>query len=991
MALLRMVFRKMVKNRIFVFFLTIGLLISSALLSAIPMYTDGSLQRMLIKGMQEYQQSESKYPGTMLISYTIASDALDQAKKDIGTTSKSLLSYDSVKKVYADRLSTFNKVDDYSCNQVMPKMNVKAFSSFANYSTDPRSLHHEGFKEGDTAESSYSRIESYSNLYKHIKLTDGRLPKSGKDSDGVYEALVTDRALQTLKISLNRVYVLSDPGGNGLPDVKIKPVGTFTVKSSEDTYWAFISPDMLDNSMLIDQNTMVSDFIKKSPMQVTRAYYYYALDYQSLTIDKLSGFLGGYHRINSDLQNITKEMNVQFPASSIAQTYQNKKDQVTSMLWSLNVPVILLLCLYMFMVSGLIIERERNEISLLSSRGASKYQVLFGYLVEGLVLGIIAILIGPLLGFGLCKILGAASGFMEFVDRKSLQISIEIFSYLYVMLAILVFLVTLLVPAFRATRTSIVDHKREMARGEHMTLWEKFFVDVVLLVIAGYGYYTFTQRQQTLLKSSLSATDISIDPLLFFIPVIFILGIGLLFLRVYPYFVKLVYWLGKKHWPTPLYMALTQVGRSTRSYGFIMIFLIMTLSVGIFSANAARTINQNSQEKIYYNNGADMVINPTWVAQNTGSTSASSTTSTSDSGSTTSSSSSDRTYYYEPDYDKYQKLDGVAYTTKVYSNDNVTAAYQSKSVSGISLRAVEPYNFGMVTWWRSGLMSHHINEYLNLLSSEQTACLISRSAADAYGIKVGDSISVGWDTGTNIVLNVYGIIDYWPSWNPNKLTNTDSDNNNNSATSKPMLIVANFDYVQNNMGLEPYTVWCKLKPGATTAQVYKSITKNNLDVQSVENSKQELITLKNDPNELAINGSMTMGFLISGIICFMGFVLYWVLSMRARVLQFGVLRAMGLSSGQLKVMIAWEQLLTSGVAMIMGVLIGLISSSLFIPFFQMSYSGSDQVPPFHVVSYASDMVKVYIFIGFTVVLGVGVLIYMLNKIKISNVIKLGED
>ena len=100
---------------------------------------------------------------------------------------------------------------------------------------------------------------------------------------------------------------------------------------------------------------------------------------------------------------------------------------------------------------------------------------------------------------------------------------------------------------------------------------------------------------------------------------------------------------------------------------------------------------------------------------------------------------------------------------------------------------------------------------------------------------------------------------------------------------------------------------------------------------------------------------------------------------------------MGLTSLQLKIMIICEQLLTSGVAMFMGVIIGNVTSNIFVPFFQLSFSGSSQVPPFRVVSYVSDKIKVFCFIGFTIILGICVLIYLLSKIKISNVIKLGED
>jgi putative ABC transport system permease protein len=77
--------------------------------------------------------------------------------------------------------------------------------------------------------------------------------------------------------------------------------------------------------------------------------------------------------------------------------------------------------------------------------------------------------------------------------------------------------------------------------------------------------------------------------------------------------------------------------------------------------------------------------------------------------------------------------------------------------------------------------------------------------------------------------------------------------------------------------------------------------------------------------------------------------------------------------------------------MAVGTAVGLISSKIYVSFFQMSASYAEQIPPFKVISYLSDRIKVYGFIGFTMALGLIILIYLLSRIKISNVIKLGED
>ncbi|MBC8060262.1 MAG: ABC transporter permease [Clostridiaceae bacterium] len=975
MVLLRMILRKMMKNRVFIFFLAVGLLISAALLSSIPMYTDGALQRLLIKDMEDFQISENKFPGSITAFYNAKNNDIDEVIKGIGKMDKSMFNYDKVQQEYTKRLEVFNKVDKYSKNELSSKLGVQILTKFANYSTDPRTLVHDNFKAGDSKEGNFVKLESFTDFNKHIKIIDGRLPS--KPKDGIYEVLVSDLALNKLNITINKVYLLGDPRRNGFENIKVKPVGTYDAKELNDPYWAYVKPISLEESMILDEETMVGDFIEKKPIQITKGVWFYAIDYHGLTINNLNKLVNGIQTVDEDIHSITEETNLDVPASSILGNYNFKKQQITNMMWSLNVPVIVILCLYMFMISGLTIEREKNEISLLSSRGAFTYQIIFGYFIEGALLGGLAIILGPILGYYLCKLLGASSGFLEFVDRKSISISINFNSYVYVLIAVFVFMITLIIPAYRAAKNSIVDYKRKIGRRADMPFWEKFFVDMLLLAIVGYGYYNFLQRQSVIKDTGISALSLSVDPLFFLVPVLFILGIGLLFLRIYPLIIKLIYSVGKKYWPTSMYTALIQVGRNARSYNFLMIFLMLTLSVGIFSANSARTINQNAEERIMYNNGADISLENVWTAKNPPAPATPGQA-------TTNNTSAEKLIYFEPSFTPYTNINGIEHAAKVFSNNKSQISFKGKNYTGFNFMAIDPYDFGQVAWYKNGLMPHHINEYLNILATEPTACLISKAVSKNCNINVGDNFTLGWDTNKGTIFNVYGIVDYWPSFNPNEKTS-------GSSFKDSMLIVANLPYVQNNSGVEPYKIWLKMKLNATSKDVYEGLKANNLIPEKLTDSKQQIIKLKNDPFQLAINGSLTMGFLISGLICFMGFVLYWVLSLKSRTLQFGVLRAMGLTSLQLKIMIIWEQILTSGVAMFMGVVIGLITSNTFVPFFQLSFSGSSQVPPFSVVSNSNDKIKVYCFIGFTILLGTGVLIYLLSKIKISNVIKLGED
>ena len=136
---------------------------------------------------------------------------------------------------------------------------------------------------------------------------------------------------------------------------------------------------------------------------------------------------------------------------------------------------------------------------------------------------------------------------------------------------------------------------------------------------------------------------------------------------------------------------------------------------------------------------------------------------------------------------------------------------------------------------------------------------------------------------------------------------------------------------------------------------------------------------------------MTMGFVVTMAISMIGFLIYWVLSIRSRTLQFGILRAMGMTKSKVLGMIICEQVLISVVSIFVGLIIGGIACDLFVPLLEMVYSAADQVPPFHVVASRADYLKIYAIVGVMLTAGIGILAVLINKIKVAQAIKLGED
>jgi putative ABC transport system permease protein len=450
-------------------------------------------------------------------------------------------------------------------------------------------------------------------------------------------------------------------------------------------------------------------------------------------------------------------------------------------------------------------------------------------------------------------------------------------------------------------------------------------------------------------------------------------------LRIYPWLLRLIYWVGRRWWPPALYSVLTQTSRSSKQFLTIQLFLVLTVATGLFSAHSARTINNNLEDKINYSMGADVVLTEYWQNDKPPLVMGPSPAVQ------PAADPNKRVQYTEPDFARYRSMNSVEAAAQVFIKEDATVSSGSGSVD-TKLMGIKTDDFGKVASLRSDLLDHHMNLYLNLIAPEPTAVLITRTLAEAEGIKVGDTINISWSKLSSSPFVVYGIVDYWPSWNPTAALTTDG-----KTADLPKLIIGHLDTIQNRLAVEPYEVWLKLKDGKTAGDVYQELQDKRIQVVKAADRSSALIESRNDPFRLAINGVMTLGFVISMLISLSGFLLFWILTLSGRTLQYGILRAMGIPFGQLIGMLISEQLLTSGVAVVIGLISGRVTSEWFVPLFRMSFDTKVQMLPFRIAHNTSDYIQLLTVVLFMLAVGLVVLGIRLFRIRVHQALKLGEE
>jgi len=650
-------------------------------------------------------------------------------------------------------------------------------------------------------------------------------------------------------------------------------------------------------------------------------------------------------------------------------TYQLKADSLSVTLWVLQVPVFILLAFFIFMVSRQILIIEQNEISVIKSRGANRGQIIAIYFWQGLIIcGIAAPIAAVPLATFICMVLGSSNGFLNLIQRSALQVTVIPEAIIYSAVAVVFSMLTMTLPVVKYSRVTIVDHKRKQTN-KKKPVWQTFYLDVVAFGVSIYGLYSYNRQSEALASA---VTDLNkIDPLLFLCSSLFIIGLGLVMLRVYPYIIKFIYTIFKNLWPPAFYASFIKLIRSAGDEQFIMIFLVFTLAVGIFDAKAARTINLNSEDKINYTIGADINFREVWSNNNV-----------EDEGGV----APQTIIYQEPDFEKYREFPEAESVTKVYT-DLVTVSLREGTLQKVSMMSINSREFGETAWRRGDLFQAHFNEYLNALAVEPSAVLLSTNFKDAYNYKVNDTVTIRDSRGNYMPFIIHGFVDYWPGYVRIEKT---KGSDGRVIEKENWLIVSNLHFVQAQTGLLPYSVWMRTG-GNSTSFLYNYANKNGIKYASFKDSKAEIIKGRNDPLLQGTNGVLTVGYVIIIIICAAGFLIYWILAIKSRVLQFGIFRAMGMGFKSIIGMLVVEQIIITGAAIALGVLAGEISSRLFVPIIQLAYTASDKVIPFMVVTFSDDYIRLITITGIMIVTCMAILGVLVSRIKITQALKLGED
>ncbi len=935
--MLRVMFQKIWHKKWMVFSLLLGCILLIATAVSFPMYKESAFNRILQEEFNNYLEENGEWPGYL--------DATIVSKKDAG--GKTIARLEELWHSFSGQMGVTDKekIMHYSLAE------TKAVSIM---------------KRDDVGEITI-RPGMMSGLEEHVEILAGEMySETGIAEDGSYEVIISQSCMVNAKLLVGETVefeALKDANGD---KIRLKIVGVYGAEDESDFFWQ-ITPEEMYNICMMNEQAFRSAFLGENAGRYTITCRYYYMfehaDQKATDVERIVDYTT-YLAEESPYRTVISSPRY----LDILDTFSKKQLRIEATLFILQVPSLVLLCAFLFMIASQMYDMERNEISVYKSRGSSRMQIFGLYLYQSVFITLLGSLAGLPLGALFCRILGSATNFLEFDLNTGMEISYTKEVYQYALAAALVAVLFMTVPAIKHSRLTIVKLKQQKAL-KNKSLWQKCFLDIICLGVGIYGYYSFSRNQDALVVDVLQGE--SLDPLLYISSSLFMIGLGLFFLRIQPLIIKIIYLVGKPFWGPASYASFMENIKNGSKQQFIMLFMILTVSLGMFHATVARTILQNAQANADYLTGADIIVKERW----------------SDNSAMAAQDPNIELQYYEPSYTKYASLEGAESYTRVIFDEKAYTKYKKDNVN-ITLLGIHTKEFGENTKLKDGLLEKHYYEYLNELAVDSGGVLVSRNFQSLMEYEIGDTITYYTEKGQSLNGKIVDFFDYWPGYEP---TTTSLSADGTIVTTDNYYLVANYQTMKQKLGVTPYEVWISLKDDTDSTTVAAWIEENELHVTKYVDKQSEMESVIADPLLRGTNGVLTMGFIVILILCAVGYLIYWIMSIRSREMMFGVLRASGMHKDEVFHMLINEQIFSGVFSIFAGIGIGKLASGMFVPMLQTAYAAANQVLPMELITNQSDLTRLYIVVAGVMIVCLAVLIFIVFKMNVAKALKLGED
>jgi putative ABC transport system permease protein len=931
-----------------------GLMIASGFILSVPLYADATYFRLLREELLAGRESDLIQKP---VAYAPLSFVFEQ--KAAGRNSP--------------QWKNVEEVDRYLSNEALRTIDLPILQFVRRFRTDgysmfpPRDPNNPGTQYPLTS----ANFAFITPMEETVIIVNGAPPQpfvSLLREGGAIEAMVNESLANEFGVQVGDTYSLRMDDGQ----IPVSIVGLWRSVDPTAPYW-----DVKEESLLLVHEESYKGIISDQVGDELRnATWMIVAGGSSLHANDAAPLQARIQTIASRVDTLLPQTAlIASPLEALAR-YQDNAPALTYLLFAFSVPILSLILAFIGLVAGLFVNEQRGEMAILRSRGASTLQVVGISLLQGMILGAVALAGGVGLAYLITHFIGKARSFLDFSAAGGLRVSMtpQILGYGLLGIAIILIL-QVLIPTLGAAGNTIVTYKQERARAFRTTWWQRYWLDVLLLIPAGYGLWQLTQQSQKALEGTEGIPDPLQNPLLLLVPALGIFSVALFTLRIVPRLMQGLSRLLKPSKSVGMLMAARYLARTPALYSAPLVLLVLTLGLSAFTASLARTLDSQLDKQVHYRVGADMNILEL--------------------GTTFNRDNPDPVYTFGPVED-HLSIPGVESASRV-GRYKFSATAQTGSLQGTFL-AIDRLTFPSAAYWQRDFAAEQLGVLMNELAANPTGVLVPNTLLTQQNLKIGDTLRLAVTTGVagqSIPMEapIVGSFELFPTWYPED----------------GIMIVGNLEELFLRAGAEyPHEVWLGTGRVADPEHIayavrgfsilldqqadQSKLVQNGLNtiVEQWSSADLSIRLEQRRPERQGLFGLLSVGFISSALLTVLGFLLYALFSFRRRFIEMGMLRAIGLSIRQMTSLLAAELAFLVLLGISVGTALGVFASQLFVPFLQIGASTQSQYPPFQIEIAWLSISQIYVLFALLFIIALAVLSSLLVRMKIFQAIKLGE-
>lgn len=438
----------------------------------------------------------------------------------------------------------------------------------------------------------------------HVDVVAGRLPGAEpvgtSNGNEVLEAAVGALAQEQIDVGIGDELVMEDP------PYRIRVVGVLSPRDpSSDLWWSdpLLSPfsverqptNQVDNlylSLILAPETM------RERIPQSEGYWRVLLDWETIGVDTAQQVRDRLVELKAHLSASGVEASTGLIA--LLDRYGSQLRLGKASLLLLTAQSFLAALYVLATVSAFLVDQSRIEFASLIGRGFGQWQITLLLGVEMAVLAIPALPAGPLIAYALFRAWSALTG-RPVAQRLPPEV------WWLAAAAVAAAWLSLLISARAACREGLLSQLRQRGRLVETSPWQRLASEVFLVTLGGLAYWQLRQTG-TFVRETGGPGSVAVDPVLLLGPSLFLLALGLAFLRSFPAVLRLLAHLTQGVRDLVLPLAIARLSRLMGRVNQVTLLITLTTALVFFATAFRSSIVRRQGEVAHYVTGADVRV-----------------------------------------------------------------------------------------------------------------------------------------------------------------------------------------------------------------------------------------------------------------------------------------------------------------------------------------------------------------------------------------------